>query len=135
MDGTEPEQQHRADHRAQQDAERGAVVSVIAEVARSYVELRITQQRILITNANIQTQSDTLDLARRLNTAGIVSDLDVTRAQAELTQTQSQIPLLQTQEKASVHQLGILLGQPPEALASEIETPGAIPAPPKRVPI
>jgi len=123
------------DIQGQQDAERGAVVSVIAEVARSYVELRTTQQRILITNANIQTQSDTLDLARRLNAAGIVSDLDVTRAQAELTQTQSQIPLLETQEKASIHQLGVLLGQPPETLDAEIETPGPIPVPPKRVPI
>jgi NodT family efflux transporter outer membrane factor (OMF) lipoprotein len=123
------------DVQAQRDAERGAVVSVIAEVARSYVELRTTQQRIIITNANIQTQSDTLDLARRLNATGIVSDLDVTRAQAELTQTQSQIPSLETQVKASIHELGVLLGQSPEALVSEIATPGPIPAPPKSVPI
>lgn len=123
------------DVQAQQDAERGAVVSVIAEVARNYVELRTTQQRIIITNANIQTQSDTLDLARRLNATGIVSDLDVTRAVAELTQTQSQVPLLETQEKASIHQLGILLGQAPEAVAAELSSSGPIPAPPKRVPI
>ena len=95
-------------------------MSVVAEVARSYVELRTTQQRILIANANIQTQSDTLDLAKRLNASGIVSDLDVTRAQAELTQTQSQVPLLEIQEKGFIHQLGILLGESPEALSAEL---------------
>jgi multidrug efflux system outer membrane protein len=120
---------------AQQDSERGAVVSVIAEVARSYVELRTTQQRIQIASANIQTQSDTLDLARRLSAAGIVSDLDATRAQSELAQTQSEVPLLQIQEKALIHELSILLGQPPEALTGSLEAPGAIPAPPRRVPI
>jgi NodT family efflux transporter outer membrane factor (OMF) lipoprotein len=120
---------------AQQDAERGAVVSVAAEVARSYVELRTTQQRILIANANIQTQSDTLDLAKRLNTSGIVSDLDVTRAQAELTQTESLVPLLEIQEKGLIHQLGILLGESPEALSAQLEPAGPIPAAPRRVPI
>ena len=123
------------DVEAEQDAERGAVVSVVAEVARSYVELRTTQQRILIANANIQTQSDTLDLTRRLSAAGIVNDLDVTRAQAELTQTQSQVPLLEIQEKASIHQLGILLGEAPEALSADLKSPGPIPSVPRRVPI
>jgi multidrug efflux system outer membrane protein len=123
------------DLQAQRDAERGAVVSVIAEVARSYVELRTTQQRIQIADANIQTQSDTLDLARRQNAAGIVSNLDVTRAQSELAQTQSEVPLLQIQEKAFLHQLAVLLGQPPEALTAKLEAPGPIPAPPRRVPI
>jgi multidrug efflux system outer membrane protein len=123
------------DIQAEQDAERGAVVSVVAEVARSYVELRTTQQRILIANANIQTQSDSLDLAKRLSASGIVSDLDVTRAQAELTQTESQVPLLEIQEKGLIHQLGILLGESPEALSAELEPAGPIPAPPRRVPI
>ena len=123
------------DLESQRDAERGAVVSVIAEVAASYVELRTVQQRILIAEANIQTQRDTLNLARRLNATGIVSNLDVTQAQAELAQTQSLVPLLRIQEQAYIHELGILLGEPPEALAAKLEAPGPIPAPPRRVPI
>jgi outer membrane protein, multidrug efflux system len=123
------------DLEAQQDAERGAVVSLVSEVARNYVELRTVQQRIIIANANIQTQSDTLDLAKRLNTAGIVSDLDVTRAQAELMQTRSAIPVLEIQEKVSIHQLSILLGDPPQTLEMELDPPGPIPAPPPHVPI
>jgi NodT family efflux transporter outer membrane factor (OMF) lipoprotein len=123
------------DLEAQHAFERGAVVSVIAEVARNYVELRTVQQRILIANSNIQIQSETLDRAMRLNAAGIVSDFDVTRAKGELTQTRSLVPTLEIQEKASIHQLGILVGQPPESLAAELQAPGPIPAPPGRVPI
>ncbi len=123
------------DLEAQHDAERGAVVSVVAEVARNYVELRTVQQRIKIARANIQTQSETLDVAKRLNQAGIVSDLDVTRAQAELTQTQSQVPVLEIQERAAIHQLGVLLGESPEALLAELQTAASIPAPPARVPV
>jgi multidrug efflux system outer membrane protein len=123
------------DLESEHDAERGEVVSVIAEVARNYVELRAAQQRIIIAKANIQTQSETLDLAKRLNAAGIVGNLDVTRAQAELDQTRSQVSVLDIQEMASIHQLGILLGESPEALRAELETSGLIPSPPRRVPI
>jgi len=123
----------QADLEAEHDAERGAVVSLVAEVARNYVELRTTQQRTIIANANVRIQSETLDLAKRLNAAGIVDNLDITRAQAELDQTRSQLPVLDIQEKASIHQLGILLGESPEALEAELQTPGPIPSPPRRV--
>ena len=120
---------------AQQDAERGAVVSVVSEVARNYVELRTVQQRIAITKENIQIQSETLDLAKRLNSAGIVSDIDVVRGQGELSQTQSEVAVLQIQEKASIYQLGVLLGASPQSLQAELQNPKPIPAPPSVVPI
>lgn len=120
---------------AQQDAERGAVVSIIAEVARNYVELRTAQQRVLIARENIRIQTETAALATRLRGAGIVGDLDVARARAELTQTQSQVPTLDIQVKAAIHRLGILLGEAPEALLAELDAPGAIPAPPGQIPI
>lgn len=123
------------DLQAQQDARRGALVSVIAEVARNYIDLRTAQQREIVARANIRIQRETLEIAGRLKGAGIVSDLDVTRAEAELTQTQSELPSLDIQEKAAIHQLGILLGETPEALLEELDAPGPIPAPPQRVPI
>ena len=125
----------QADLEAQEDARRGVLVSIVAEVARNYVELRTTQQRLIIANANIRTQSESLDVAKRLNAAGIVSDLDVTRARAELTQTQSEVPAFEIQEKAAIHQLGILLGEAPQALMAELRPIGPIPAPARRVPI
>ena len=104
-------------------------------MARNYVELRRTQQRLIIAKANIQTQSESLEVAERLNVAGIVSDLDVARARTELTQTQSQAPALEIQEKAAIHQLAILLGEEPQALIAELQEPVPIPTTPRRVPI
>jgi NodT family efflux transporter outer membrane factor (OMF) lipoprotein len=125
----------QADLESQEDARRGVLVSVVAEVARNYVELRTAQQRVIISKANIQIQRESFDVASRLNAAGIVSDLDVSRARAELTQTESDIPALEIQEKAAIHQLGILLGQSPQSLMADLEAPGMIPAPAGPVPI
>ena len=71
------------DLQAQRDAghRRGALVSVIAEVARNYIDLRTAQQREIVAGANIQIQSETLDVAKQLKGVGIVSDLDVTPAE------------------------------------------------------
>jgi NodT family efflux transporter outer membrane factor (OMF) lipoprotein len=124
-----------ADLQAQQDARRGVLVSLVAEVSRNYVELRTAQKRLIIAKTNIQTQNESLDVARRLNAAGIVSDLDVTRAQAELTQSQSDVPALEIRERTGIHQLGILLGEAPLALVTELQAVGPIPAPARRVPI
>src|SRR5258705_948443 len=125
----------QADLEGQDEARRGVLVWIVAEVARNYVELRTTQQRLMIANANIRTQSESLEVARRLNAAGIVSDLDVTRARAELTQTQSEVPALEIQQKAALHQLAILLGEEPQALIAELQDPGPIPSTARRVPI
>jgi len=123
------------DLEAQVEAKRGAMVSVFAEVARNYVELRAAQQRQIIVQANISTQAETLALAKRLKAAGIVSDLDITRAQTELTQTKSQLPVLKIEEKSAIHQIGVLLGEAPEALERELQQPGPVPSPRTRVPI
>jgi len=123
------------DLQAQTDAKRGVVVSIIAEVARDYVELRTVQQRIIIAKDNIHIQNETLELTKRLYDGGLVSKGDVTRAQAELTQTQSQVPVLEIQERMLIHQLGILLGESPKSLVTELESSGPIPSPAGRVPI
>ena len=125
----------QADQEAEEDAKRGVLVSVVAEVARNYIELRTAQKRLTIAKENIQTQSESLDVAKRLDAAGIVSDLDVTRARAEQTQTQSEVPELEIREKAAIHQLGILLGEAPQALLAELQPPRPIPAPARRVSI
>jgi outer membrane protein, multidrug efflux system len=123
------------DVQAQIDAQRGALVSVVAEVARNYVELRTAQERYAITQQNVQTEKQSLALAQRLYTAGLAAELDVTQAQAQVTTTQSQLPVLEIQEKVAIHQLGILLGESPTELMSQLSNVGPLPVVPKRVPI
>ena len=83
----------------------------------------------------MKTERQTLDLAKRLYEAGLVGQLDVTRAQAEVATTESQLPILEIQAKSSIHQLGILLGESPSALLQQLSIRVNVPSPPRRVPI
>src|SRR5262249_43921677 len=109
---------------------RQVLVSLLAEVARNYVELRASQRRIGIARDNLNAQQETLDLTRVRYQAGLVSDLDVARAEAQVQNTSSQIPLLETSARQSMHLLSVLLGQEPNALVSELSSEAPIPAAP-----
>lgn len=120
---------------AAQENQRGVLVTLLAEVARNYVELRGAQRQIIITLDNIKTQQDTLDLTRSRYTAGLTSEIDVLRQEAQLTSTQSQIPTLESSVKRSIHSLGILLGKEPGALREELSKNAPIPGTPPEVPV
>ena len=120
---------------AVQENERSVLLSLLAEVARNYVELRGAQRQIVITRNNIQTQKDTLDLTRSRYTAGLTSEIDVLRQEAQLTGTQSQIPTLESSVKRSIHRMGTLLGKEPGALLQELSKDAPIPGTPPEVPV
>ena len=114
---------------------RDTLVTLLAEVARNYVELRGQQQRLAITQSNIATQQDTLELTRSRYASGLTSQADVLRSEAQLLSTQSQVPTLESSIKHSIHQLGVLLGREPGALLAELSPTGRIPPPPPEVPV
>ena len=87
------------------------LVSVLAEVARNYIEVRNYQQRIAITQKNIKAQQDAVDIARSRFHAGLASELDAKQAEALLATTQARLPVLETFLKQGVHRLGVLIGQ------------------------
>lgn len=103
---------------------RDARIVLIAEVARSYIELRAAQARLGFALDNVQTQQETLDLSRDRLRAGIASELDVARSLAQLESSRSQIPPLIAAMRRFAFRLDILLGVPPGTLAAELE-PGA----------
>lgn len=124
-----------ADLAAAVEDRRQVAVSLLAEVARNYVELRCAQRQIAIAHANLDAQKGTLDLTRTRLQAGMVSDLDVARAEAQVQTTASQIPTLESSTRQSIHSLSILLGQEPTSLAPELVDPQPIPKLPPQVPI
>ncbi len=117
-----------ADLHAAEEARRDVWVTVLAEVARTYVEVRAAQQRIDIADANIRTQADTVRLTEVRRTAGLASDLDVDRARAQLEATRAQPPVFEAARAQGIHRLGVLLGTPPETLLAELGPPTPIPA-------
>ncbi|MGD0783707.1 MAG: efflux transporter outer membrane subunit, partial [Candidatus Aminicenantales bacterium] len=114
---------------------RAALVSLLGEVARNYVEARTFQRRLAIARQNIRAAQDVLALARDRFKWGLTGNLDVQQATAFLETTEAQVPALETGFKTGAHRLAVLLGQPPGALLAELSADTPIPVPPPEVPV
>jgi len=112
---------------------RDVLVSLFAEVALNYVEVRSYQTRLGITEANLTVQGETYDLTRWRHQAGLTTQLDVEQARLSLEQTRATVPTLRTSLEQAKHRLAVLLGQPPGALKNTLAAPGAIPVTPLEV--
>lgn len=95
---------------------RDAQVTVAAEVARNYLELRGAQERLKVANRNLATQRETLRLTKVRFDAGAGSPIDVASAQARLNATEAAIPGLITAATRANYRLAVLTGQRPGAL-------------------
>ena len=112
---------------------RDILVSLLGDVARNYIDLRGAQRRLAVARENLKTQQDSLDLTRVRFNAGLASDLDVARAEAQLNSTASQVPTLESFMKQAAYSLDLLLGLSPGALWRELEGEVAIPNLPAEV--
>jgi NodT family efflux transporter outer membrane factor (OMF) lipoprotein len=106
------------------------LVSLTAEVALDYIDIRSLQSRLEIALANINLQEQTLELTQFRLQAGLATDLDVQQALSNVESTRAQIASLDSQAQQATHALAVLLGNPPSALNGELETPGSIPVAP-----
>lgn len=123
-----------ADIGAQIENQRDTLVSLLAEVARNYLELRGYQQQIVIAYRNVKIQQDAVEVAQSKARLVGGSELDVARAQALVASTQSQIPTLETLRDQAAHRLGVLLGQEPRALIAELQEVKPIAKGPPEIP-
>jgi len=114
---------------------RNALVILLAEVGRNYVELRGGQRRLEIANKNIKAQQEALEISRDRFKNGLTSDLDVQQSAALLATTQAEVPRLEIFIQSSINRLDVLLGQQPGTLTAEISTPSRIPSAPPKVPV
>jgi multidrug efflux system outer membrane protein len=112
-----------------------AQVSVIAEVARNYFELRGGQTQLAVARANVKNQQQVLQLAEAERAAGSGTDLDVARAQAQLSTTLSTIGPLEAAVSRSIHRLGVLTGREPDALTGQLSAPHELPPLPHIIPV
>jgi NodT family efflux transporter outer membrane factor (OMF) lipoprotein len=108
-------------------------VSLVAELALDYVELRALQARLTIARDNLARQEETLQLTSWRAQAGLTTELDVEQARTNVEQTRAQIPILETGIAEAQHRLAILVGQPPAALREMLAASGPIPTAPTRV--
>jgi NodT family efflux transporter outer membrane factor (OMF) lipoprotein len=106
------------------------LVSLMAEVALNYVEVRTYQARLSAAYSNIKTQQETYELNRSRYEAGIIDELVVQQALYNLERSRSQIPTLEIELEAAKNRLAVLLGENPGALHQELNETKPIPVPP-----
>jgi multidrug efflux system outer membrane protein len=124
-----------ADVRAAVEDRRSVLVTLVAEVALNYIDLRSFQQRIAIAEENLKAQKRSAELTHQRFQGGFVSALDVANADAQVASTASQIPLLESSARQAIYNLSVLLGLEPSALLNELSPASIIPATPPSVPV
>src|SRR2546430_387634 len=115
---------------AQEDL-RDVQVSLTAEVARAYFELRGAQEQLLVAQRNAENQRRTFDLTKQRLDAGRGSAFDTERAQAQLSSTLASIPAREAQVAAAQYRIGTLVGRSPTEVARELEQTAALPSLPE----
>jgi NodT family efflux transporter outer membrane factor (OMF) lipoprotein len=123
----------QADQESVQASLDGVRVSLVAEVAKDYVEVRSFQVRLDIARTNLVRQSETLELTQLRAQAGLVNSQDVEQARSNREQTLAQIPSLEISLAEAEHSLDVLLGKAPGTLRARLSAPGKLPETPSRV--
>lgn len=112
---------------AAQEQLRDVQVTLSAELAGAYFELRGAQEQLLVARRNAENQRRTFDLTRQRLDAGRGSAFDTERAQAQLSSTLALIPAFEAQVAAAQNRIGVLVGRSPTEVAGELEQPGPFP--------
>ena len=109
-----------------------ALVTMLGDIAASYVQERVDEERIELLRANATLQREILRIVEARFEAGRVSELDVDQAKATLAQTEAGIPSLEIDRRKALNHLCTLLAIPPQDIETRLGK-GAIPTPPNHV--
>ncbi|SDE44920.1 efflux transporter outer membrane subunit [Paraburkholderia lycopersici] len=117
------------------ESQRDAQVSLEAEVAQTYLQLRGAQMLHATAVNLIAEQRETVELASSAARHGLESELDVERAQAQRAQTEALLPQYDQQIAQALNALAVLVNETPGALDAELTPPGVLPGMPPTVPV
>jgi NodT family efflux transporter outer membrane factor (OMF) lipoprotein len=110
-----------------------ALVTLLGDVATTYIGIRTLQTQIAIAEDNIVKQKKALAIAQARFRGGVTTKLDVYQAQNVLGQTEATVPQLTAQLKQGMSALRVLLGMAPQPLDDLLRGPTTIPVPPYNV--
>jgi NodT family efflux transporter outer membrane factor (OMF) lipoprotein len=109
------------------------LVSLTAEVARTYLQIRTNEERLEVASQNVGLQKRSLEIAEVRFKAGAVTELDVTQARSLLRSTEATIPEFEANIRRAKNALATLLGKLPGEVDAMLSGPGLIPAVPAEV--
>lgn len=104
------------------------LVSLTAEVARTYINIRTIDERIRLAKKNVELQEKSLNLVNLQLEAGVVTELDVLQAKTLLSSTKSTIPALEATLSTYKNSLAVLIGVLPGNISQALGEPTGIPA-------
>jgi NodT family efflux transporter outer membrane factor (OMF) lipoprotein len=111
------------------------LVTMIAEVGLTYVQIRTFERRIELAKVNVALQRQSLELTESRYRNGKVSQLDVTEARSTLANTQASVPNLESSLRDAKLSLGVLLGRTPGELEQALAGGSGIPMAPAQIAI
>lgn len=104
-----------------------ARLTLLGDIARTFVEVRSYQRRLALAKASLATQRETTGIVQKQFAAGASSALAVARSQGQSQSTAASIPALEVALQQSMNALAVLLGKQPSELSGRLGTSGAIP--------
>ena len=122
-----------ADIQTAQENLRNTMVSLTAEVAVDYVDLRSYQSQMAVTESNLAKYRETYEMTVAKRDSGLSTDLDVSQALETVRSTEATIPTLEINAQQMKNALAILLAQRPGSLDSELSEVKPIPVIPAEV--
>ncbi len=109
----------------------GTRITVAAEAADAYMQIRGAQARLIFAKGQIDTDNHLVELVQQRKDAGIASDRELAQAQALLSQAKATIPLLTVSLEAQLNRLDVLMGAQPGTYAAELSSVADIPGVPE----
>jgi NodT family efflux transporter outer membrane factor (OMF) lipoprotein len=122
-----------AAYQASREERTDVMISMYAQLAGVYVDIRTLQARLNTAEANIRSQEEILSLTRSRFKHGLATGLDVAQAELVLADTQAAIPPLRIELQQSFNAMDVLLGSPPGTARQFLDGQGSIPLPPESI--
>jgi NodT family efflux transporter outer membrane factor (OMF) lipoprotein len=120
----------RDEWQAAQSRQLALRVSIVAEAADAYLQVRGNQQRLLIAQSQVQTEGRLLKLIELRFAKGAATGKEVAQAEALLSQARATQPPLRIALESQLNRLDVLMGAQPGTYAAELAQPTDIPAVP-----
>ncbi len=118
-----------------EDDRRAVLLSVLAETAQDYIQLRGVQNTRAVTEQNLDVARHSLKLSQLRLADGVATDLDVAEAAAQVATIEARLPELQQRQDQLINALSLIMGEPPQALHAQLSKDAAVPQTPRQVAI
>ncbi len=118
----------RDEFQAAQALHAGTRVSIAAESADTYLQIRAAQARLAVASEMIDTDSQLLSLIQIRFKAGVGTDREVAQAEALLLDAKTTVPTLRIELEGQLNRLDVLMGVQPGTYAAELSKPGRVPS-------